>query len=243
MKRRIKEADLYPPLKSWLEANGYRVHAEVNGCDVAAERDGELVLIEMKTAINLDLLLQIVGRQRADASVYAAVPAPKTSDRRWRGLERLLKRLEAGLILVYLDTALPRAELAFHPIPLERRREKSVTRAILKEMSGRSLDLNVGGVNRRKLMTAYREQALMVAVALEALGPAAPKVLRLAGAPAKTGAILLANHYGWYERLRPGEYALTEAGKLGLAEHCELCGHLRKNLNTTADTAGKKDEQ
>lgn len=232
--KRIREADLYPPLKAWLEANGYRVYAEVNGCDVAAERDGELVLIEMKSAINLDLLLQVVRRQQADASVYAAVPAPKTSDRRWRGLVRLLKRLETGLILVYLDSAQPRAELAFHPIHQERRREKSVTRAILSEMSGRSLDTNVGGVNRRKLMTAYREQALLVAVALEELGPAAPKTLRQAGAPAKTGAILLANHYGWYQRLRPGEYALTDAGRAALAEHGELCGHLRGKLKTTA---------
>lgn len=226
----VKESDLYPPLKAWLEANGYTVRAEVKDCDVAAERNGELILIEMKRSVNLELLLQLVRRQRADASVYAAVPAPATGGRRWRELQRLLKRLEAGLILVYLDTALPRVEVAFHPVELKRRRDKRVTRALLVEMSGRSADGNVAGTNRRKLMTAYREQALLAAVALERHGPAAPKTLRLAGSSAKTGAILLANHYGWFERLGPGRYALNDAGREALEEHRELAERLREGL-------------
>ena len=41
----LKETDLYPPLKDWLTAVGYTVHGEVGGCDLAARRGDELVLI------------------------------------------------------------------------------------------------------------------------------------------------------------------------------------------------------
>ncbi|MDR1044759.1 MAG: DUF2161 family putative PD-(D/E)XK-type phosphodiesterase [Candidatus Adiutrix sp.] len=216
------ETDLYPPLKKWLEKSGYTVRAEVNGCDVAALRGRELALIELKRAINLDLLLQLVRRQEAEASVYAAVPAPKKVDKRWRELCRLLKRLEVGLILIYLDSPRRRVELAFHPQPRDRRRRKQATRALLAEMSGRCRDLNQGGSTRRKLVTAYREAAVGVAAALSRLGPCSPKALREAGASPKCAAILLKNHYGWFERPGRGLYALNDAGRAALVEYAEL---------------------
>jgi hypothetical protein len=228
------ESDLYPQLRAWLEANGYEVHAEVGGCDIAARRGDELVLVEMKKSINLDLVLQLVKRQGAHASVYAAVPAPKLRNKRWVQLERLLKRLEAGLLLVHLASALPRVEVAFHPIPYAQPKTKNATRAFLKEMAGRSVSVNVGGGTRRKLMTAYREGALAVAVALEKTGATAPKILRQHGAPEKTQAILSGNHYGWFERLGKGLYALTPAGKAALEEpgYAELVAALRGKISS-----------
>lgn len=226
----MKESDLYPHLKAWLEGNGYAVRAEVGGCDVAALKDGNLALIEMKLSINLDLVLQALKRQRADAAVYVAVPAPSSVTRRWLELERLLKRLEIGLILVYMQSVPPRVELAFHPVRQERQKNRAATRAMLKEMAGRSLDLNVGGSNRQKRVTAYREEALAVAAALERLGPSPPRALRALGTSAKTGAILLADHYGWFERLGKGLYGLTEQGKKGLEEYAELADRIRAGL-------------
>ncbi len=229
---RMREADLYPHLKAWLEANGYEAHAEVGGCDIAARKGGDLVLIEMKKSINLDLLLQIVQRQRAQASVYAAVPAPRLHDRRWRRLERLLKRLEAGLLLVHMESALPRVEVAFHPVEFARVKRGAETRAILREMAGRSFSVNVGGGTRRKLMTAYRESALAVAAALEAVGPCAPKALREYGAPEKAGDIVRGNVYGWFERLGKALYALTPAGRAALEEpeYAPLVAVLRRTM-------------
>ena len=226
----IYETDLYPPLKVWLEEAGYVVHAEVGGCDVAARRGEDLVLVEIKRAINLDLLLQVVRRQEAEAAVYAAVPAPRTVDKRWRALCRLLKRLEVGLLLVYLESARPRVELAFHPVRAEARKRKKTTRALLAEMAGRSRDLNVGGSVRQKIMTAYREEALGVAAALDRLGPASPKALRAIGTSAKTGRILFDNHYGWYERTAKGVYQLAESGREALADYPELVEGLLAGL-------------
>lgn len=226
----IRETDLFEPLRQWLEAGGYTVRAEVKHCDIAARRGEDVVLIEMKRSLTLDLLIQAVARQEADASVYVAVPRPADEGKRWRDATRVLKRLELGLLVVCLDTVLPRVEVRFHPVESVRRKRGAVTRALLTEMDGRSFNLNVGGQNKLPVMTAYREQALTVAAALEASGPAAPAVLRNAGAPAKTGAILYANHYGWFERLGKGLYALTEAGRAALEEYPELIAALRGAL-------------
>lgn len=221
-KKAVRETDLYPPLKSWLEKNGYTVHSEVLGCDIAARRGDELALIEIKLSINLDLLLQIVRRQEADAAVYAAVPAPKVIDKRWRALTRLLKRLEAGLLLVYLASAWPRVEVAFHPIEQKRVKRKAATNALLSELSGRSLDMNCGGSTRTALVTAYRERALRTAAALAASGPSSPAVLRRAGAPEQAGSILYQNHYDWFARIDKGVYSLTEKGRAALLEYRPL---------------------
>jgi Uncharacterized conserved protein len=226
----VKETDLYHPLQGWLEGNGYIVHAEVNDCDIVARKGDDVVIIEIKRAINLDLLLQAVKRQQASESVYVAVPAPRTADKRWNELLRLLKRLEIGLLLVYLDSILPRVELAFHPVRQERRQQKAVTKALLTEMSGRSVNMNIGGSTRRPLMTAYREEALTVAAALEQSGPASPSLLRKSGCPEKTGSILYANFYGWFERVSAGQYALTEKGRTALSEHQELVVRIRSRL-------------
>lgn len=235
--KELREADLYPALKKWLEGEGYQVHSEVNDCDVAARRGDELLLIELKRSINLDLLLQVVRRQQMKGAVYAAVPSPRTRDKRWRELERLLKRLEVGLILVYMDSPKPIVEVAFHPVRQERRVYGAPTKRLLKEMDGRSLDCNLGGSVRRPLMTAYRESALAVAAGLERLGVAAPRELCALGLSAKAGEILRANHYGWFERLGVGKYGLTREGKTALDQYTELADMWRDKLAAAASPA------
>ena len=45
----LRETDLYPPIKCFLEGQGYEVKGEVGDCDVVAVRDGdEPVLVELK---------------------------------------------------------------------------------------------------------------------------------------------------------------------------------------------------
>ncbi|MCD8139695.1 MAG: DUF2161 family putative PD-(D/E)XK-type phosphodiesterase [Planctomycetaceae bacterium] len=232
-----READLYPPLKKWLERDGYEVRSEVNDCDVVARRGDELVVIELKRAINIDLLLQVVKRQQMRAAVYAAVPSPKTRDKRWRGLERLLKRLEVGLILVYMDAPTPLVEVAFHPMKSARRTQAAPTGRLLREMDGRSLDCNMGGSVGRPLMTAYRESALAVAAGLERLGVAAPRELTALGISKKAGEILRANHYGWFERLGVAKYGLTKDGHKALEQFGELAEMWREKLDKAQQSA------
>ena len=214
-----RETDLYRPLKSWLESTGFTVHGEVKHCDVAACRDGELTLIEIKRTVNLELLLQLVRRQEAADTVYAAVLAPPSITRRWKELTRLLKRLEVGLILIHMDRPQPLVQVAFHPIRQAPRINKGATKALLTEMEGRDQDLNTGGSNRVKLFTAYRLQALDIAHILQRLDTASPRQLTVEGSPSKTGNILRANHYGWFERVARGMYKLTSEGEKALVEY------------------------
>ena len=49
----FKETDLYEPIRAFLEEEGYQVQAEVKDCDIAAVKDGQLVIVELKKAFNL----------------------------------------------------------------------------------------------------------------------------------------------------------------------------------------------
>jgi len=75
---RLRETDLYPPVKAFLEGQGYDVKGEVSDCDVVGVRDeDELVVVELKTAFNLPLILQkdhYGWFERVERGVYALTP-------------------------------------------------------------------------------------------------------------------------------------------------------------------------
>jgi hypothetical protein len=74
------ETSLYPAVKQFLEAAGFQVKGEVNGCDAVAVRAGRperLAVVEMKRGFSLDLLLQAVERMRCADEVLLAVPATR----------------------------------------------------------------------------------------------------------------------------------------------------------------------
>ncbi|MDP2731890.1 MAG: hypothetical protein Q8O63_02085, partial [Hoeflea sp.] len=62
---RIREADLYLPVKRLLEGQGYVVKGEVGSADVVALRDGEdePVIVELKAGFSLSLFHQAIDRQ------------------------------------------------------------------------------------------------------------------------------------------------------------------------------------
>jgi len=231
------ERDLYGPVRDHLVALGYTVRGEVKGCDITARRGDGLLIIELKREFNTGLLIQAAQRQRAADSVYVAVPRPDEGLRtkRWRGICHLLRRLELGLLLVNPGGPGPVVEIVFHPIPYERKRLKKEKRAILDEMSGRSGDFNEGGSLRRKLITAYRENAIHIACCLAGHGPLSPKQLRAMGTGPKTLSILAGNFYGWFERVDRGVYRLTARGQGDLAAYPDLVQHYRKESGSPED--------
>lgn len=221
VKRVVLESDLYAPLRAYLEANGYTVRAEVKGCDVAATKGDELVCIELKRALNVSLLVQAVERQRATDSVYIAIPRPKGSawTRQWRGVRRLLRRLEMGLIFIAPRSRIRRVEIVLHPEPYTKRKRAHIRRSMIQEMNGRSSDHNIGGSTRRKLVTAYRETALRIAHLLAQHGPSTTRALRSLGTGPRTTPILYDNVYGWFHRVALGTYEITLKGHEALKEY------------------------
>jgi hypothetical protein len=139
----------------------------------------------------------------------------------------LLKRLELGLILVSFDGRRPAVEVVFHPLPFHRKKRGRDRRAVLKEMASRSYDFNEGGSTRRKLVTAYRENAVQIACYLDLLGPLSPRRLRALGTGPKTQSILYGNFYGWFDRIGPGLYTLRPQGRQEVAGYPKLVKRYR----------------
>lgn len=227
------ETDLYRPVHDYLVKQGYIVRAEVNHCDIAAVKGDDLIVVELKRAINITLLAQAVERQKITDSVYVAVPRPANM-RRWmsqtKSVQLVLKRLEIGLILVSIKSSKPSVEVLFHPVPYDRRKRKSVHRAVITEIANRSGDFNEGGSCRRKLVTAYRENAIHIACCLSVQGPLSPKDLRSLGTGKKTLSILYTNVYSWFERVDRGVYALSAKGREEMEAYGELVEHYMNRL-------------
>jgi hypothetical protein len=225
MRKPFSETDLAEPLYDYLARLGYTVRSEVKDCDIAAVKDDELLIIELKKTLNLALVVQGVRRQRLTDSVYVAIPRP-SNKWKWtkesRGAQHLLHRLELGLILVSLDKGRPPVEVVFHPLPFARRKRKASRHAVLEEISHRTADYNRAGSTRRKLATAYREVAIHIACCLLVAGRCSPAHLRAMGTGDKTLSILRLNAYGWFERVERGVYALAPRAVADLAAWPEL---------------------
>lgn len=242
MEDKIYETDLYKPVHDYLTDRGYTVRGEVAHCDLTAVKGEELVVVELKRSFNLELLLQGVNRQRAADTVYLAIPRPRGGIHtpRWRDITHLLRRLELGLMLVSLSgSEACRVEIALDPVPFDRERSikqaKKKRTAILREAAARYQDHNVGGSTRRKLMTAYRENAIQIACCLALHGKLSPKKLRELGTGKKTYTILHKNVYGWFDHTAKGVYALTGAGMLALEEYRELADHYSEALQNSRE--------
>ncbi len=218
MAAKLKESDLYLPLKAYLEGQGYEVKAEIGACDIMAVRGDEApVIVEMKTSFSLNLVMQGIERQRLFDCIYLAVPAPAKTGwgQRYKDITALCRRLGLGLLVVDMGKACVEAHL--DPGAMLPARQVKRAGRLLREFQRRVGDPNIGGTTGVKRMTAYRQDALALAAALLVAGEAAPKDLAKAAGVAKAGAILRDNHYGWFEKVGRGRYVLALAGQAVVA--------------------------
>lgn len=212
-----KETDLYQPVKSFLEKAGYSVKAEVKSCDIVAMKNDEIIIVELKLSFNLELIFQIIDRQKKCDSVYAALPLPEDyfKNTKWKSVKNLLRRLNAGLIFVSENG---NVQIVFHPAEFDSKKSRSANmkhrRAIINEFESRSFDGNTGGSTRKKLMTAYRESCVKIAAFLKKHKTAAPKDMNGIGIGTKKAQmILIRNYYGWFDHPEKGTYCLSKLGK------------------------------
>jgi hypothetical protein len=209
------EANLYLPVKAYLERLGFEVKGEVCGCDIVGLKEGEPVRVlvaELKLSFTLDLVLQAVDRMASSDEVWLAVAA----SRKGRGREgdsrvkKLCRLIGVGLLAVFPSGQVEQvvAPVPWRPRPDNRRRSK-----LVREHQARRGDPTGGGRTRQPIMTAYRQRALLCARRL-ADGPARPRDLKTVAADAPQ--ILRRNVYGWFEPVSRGVYQLTQAGQAAL---------------------------
>jgi hypothetical protein len=224
--RKPAERELYAPVKTFLEQQGYKVKAEVKGCDVVGVRGDEPpAIVELKRRFNLDLLLQGVDRLGLSDRVYLAVDGA-TARGPWRGrpdgraARKLCRMLGLGLLLVHLGRAAGQGvDVVLDPVPYTPRKNKRRTAMLLGEHNRRAGDPNVGGVARTGIVTAYRQEALRCAQVLRRDGRASPADLRQRARAPRAGSILLDDVYGWFQRVERGVYALSPKGAKALAAY------------------------
>ncbi|MCF6444097.1 DUF2161 domain-containing phosphodiesterase [Nereida sp. MMG025] len=213
------ETDLYGPIKAFLEGQGYAVKGEIGAVDVLAIRGDEAPLIvELKTGFSLSLFHQGVARLAVTDLVYVAVP--RGAGRRWQtGLKAnvtLARRLGLGILTVRLSDGL--VQVHCDPVPYAPRKNERRKALLLKEFAKREGDPSAGGATRKGLVTAYRQDCLKIAACLAQNGASKGAHVRDATGVSKATQMMAANHYGWFERVGTGIYALTEKGKQALPE-------------------------
>lgn len=218
------ETELYEPVKKLFEDMGYRVMAEAADCDVAAEKDGEQIAIELKTAFNLKLVYQIVERQTVCRYVYAAIPKPKdTKSKKWKEALRLLKRLGAGLILTDRIDTEKYAQIVLEPQQTPVNINYKKRKKLKNEMENRTANLNTGGSSKKKIVTAYRENAIFIACCLLTKGNMTCGDIKKYGTGEKTYSILRQNYYGWFEKTQDGVYCVNDKGQEEVKEYKQIC--------------------
>ncbi len=234
----MSETELYQPIKTFLEAQGFTVKAEVRSCDVVAVRGDEMpVIVELKTALNLQLFYQAVDRLGITDQVYVAVPRPK------RGLPaeaiKLCRRIGIGLLVVEGSGSV---DVLTDPLPYAPRQNAKRRNGLLGEFRKRLGDLNTGGSRGKSLMTAYRQDALRCAVQLAQAGASRVKDIRQTTRVERSATILRSNVYGWFQRESRGVYGLTDAGVAALEASQSVILQLFPSRLSPADCDQPPDE-
>lgn len=220
-----KEAELYPPVKSLLEAQGYVVKSEVGAADVVAVRGAEPpVIIELKLALSLTLFHQAIARQMVTDDVYIAVEhrSGKRFAKSVKQSVALARRLGLGLMTVRLSDG--HVQVHSDPGPYTPRKSSKRQTTLLREFARRVGDPNTGGQGRQGLVTAYRQDALKLALFLFEAGASRGRdVARETGVIHATR-MMRDDHYGWFERVETGVYGLSPAGAAAVSEAPAILG-------------------
>lgn len=237
-KEKIYEVDLFPPVQNFFQKKGFAVFGEVNDCDVVALKEDELLIIELKLHLNIDLLMQATNRQHMTDQVYIAIPKPKyrKNSKKWRDLLSLVRRLGLGMLVIHFLKSGARVELIIPPaekVPVQRNKRRRTK--LLEEVRGRHSNINIGGSNNTKIMTAYKENCIQIAYCLEQYGPSSPKALREMGTGEKTQSILSKNYYGWFDKVDRGLYGISNTGERELKEFPEIVQYFARKIDDPSE--------
>ncbi len=222
MAANLAETDLYEPVKALLQAQGYQVKGEVGPADIVAVRDDEPpVIVELKTGFSLALFHQAIERLKVTDTVYVAVPrgTGRPFQKSLMANKTLCRRLGLGLITVRLRDRF--AEVHLDPAPYAPRQSKARKERLLREFARRVGDPNPGGMAVGKRVTAYRQDALKCLKLLHENGPTKASQVAAATDVPNARRLMADDHYGWFERVDKGIYAITPRGEQAVGEYAE----------------------
>lgn len=215
MPNKLKESDLYLPIKHFLNNLGYEVKGEIKECDIVAKKGDDLIIIELKLTLNITLLLQSMDRFSLAETVYIAIPKQATMFRnKSKQVKKLIARLGLGLIVVDMQQTQQYVEVIHDPKDYTPRKNKRKQAALLKEFSLRQGDTQKGGSTRKQAgLTAYRQRCIRVADYLFQTTSASGAEIKKAINEPQATQFLSNNYYDWFNKVERGIYALSDKGK------------------------------
>lgn len=227
------EAEMYAPVKKYLEELGYTVNAEVKNCDITAKKDDSIIILEMKKSFNISLVYQLMERKELFNQVYAVIPRPKNCrSKNVRYMIKLAGELGVGIITVAVESGLKGVGVLCEPkenVGSDTKARKRKRNAILNEIDRRkSGDKNIGGVTGKKLITAYKEAAIALLCYGENMD-----YIAIRDVPQSYKGVLQTNYYKWFERSERGKYIISDKGREAFnnAEFADVIEYYRKEEN------------
>ena len=206
----MKESDLFKPIATLLKAQGFVVQGEIKNLDVFAVKEKLTIAVEMKLAINLKLIYQVVDRLKLVDLVYLAVPqsAINSLKNHHKLFLGLLRKLEVGLITVQNDRAIVVLEAKPFDSLKSHQRNKRKQQGLMKEFLQRLDHPQIGGVKGPRL-TAYRLRAMKIKDAMMIEKTYTIQQLKALTNVHDVASILRHNYYGWFSHPSRGLYSLS----------------------------------
>lgn len=206
----MNESELFEPVKNHFTSKGYDVDGEVENCDLVAIKNDNIVIVELKKTFSLKLVMQGIDRQELSKEVYLAVPKEKYNSYKDKESQtKICKRL--GLGLIHINTLKKDIDILLEPrmkISIYKYREER----LLYEFRNRGVKKSTGGVVSGAY-SAYYQRCIQLACILEVEKQmSAVQIREKYNTGFTTYNILYNNHYGWFQKVDKGIYALSEAG-------------------------------
>lgn len=213
------EKEMFPIIKNFLEEQDYKVKAEVKSFDIMGMKEDVILIVEMKNTFNTKLICQGLEGKYITDYVYLAIPKPTVKVMKsasFKEKKQIIKSLELGLLLV--DKQLKEVIVLLDPLIKNTKKKNKKRENLKKEFLLRKTDFNEGGVSRTKIITAYRELALITLHFLKD-GPKTTKEIKTFVKQDKVMSVLQQNYYGWFERIERGVYQITNIGVAALKSY------------------------
>lgn len=95
--KELRETKLYPPVKAWLEEQGYIVFPELWDRDIVAHKGDHIIVIELKMTLSRAVYCQLSRAASYANELYAAVPTKPRSVEMFRQRGYGILRVSEGV--------------------------------------------------------------------------------------------------------------------------------------------------
>jgi hypothetical protein len=204
----MKETELFIPLKTFFEAMGYHIQAEVMHLDFLACKEESCLGIELKLSLSTQVIAQAIKRLLLVETVYIATLKPAKQTKTFKDKLTIIKALGIGLI--YIDTTHQQCQVLFDPQKKPSINQKKYVK-LKKEFDMRMLQKNQAGMTKQKIMTHYKE-SLLVLLGILIDGQKSIAYIQTHYHIEAVQKKLYNNYEGWFKSVSRGIYTLTDQG-------------------------------